>query len=231
MFEGNLAMVLDRIDDGALVLDVGGWGRPLRRADWVLDRMPHATRGLYGFDGDGPERFDATRWVQLDICDREPWPFADGQFDFVVCSHTLEDVRDPIGVCGELVRVARAGYVEVPSRLEEQSFGIQGPWVGWGHHPWIVEPIEGGLEFAMKHHVLHGRDTDHFPAGFHATLAPEEKVTWLLWEGGFEYRERIFTDAPDLDRWLADFVATELERRGWPPPGEAGRRRRFRRGS
>ena len=227
MFEGNLATVLERVGDDALVLDVGGWGKPLRRADWVLDRMPYETRGLYGFDGEGPERFDAATWVQRDMCDREPWPFVDDQFDFAVCSHTLEDVRDPIGVCQELARVAKAGYLEVPSRLEEQSFGVQGPWVGWGHHPWLVEllPDGAGLEFTFKHHVLHGRSTDHFPAGFHASLAPEEKVAWLFWEGGFEAREQVFVEPAALDGYLADFVAAELERRGWS--GAGGRRRRF----
>ena len=72
--------------------------------------MPYETRGLYGRDGpDGPERFSADTWVQRDICDREPYPFEDEQFDFVVCSHTLEDVRDPIWVCDEMVRVAKRG--------------------------------------------------------------------------------------------------------------------------
>jgi hypothetical protein len=40
-----------------VVLDVGGWGRPFTRADWVLDLMPYETRGLYGRDGTGEERF------------------------------------------------------------------------------------------------------------------------------------------------------------------------------
>ena len=57
----------------------------------------------------------------------------------MICSHTLEDVRDPIWVCSEIQRVAKAGYIEVPSRLEEQSYGFQGPWVGWGHHHWLIE--------------------------------------------------------------------------------------------
>jgi len=122
---------VEALPGGARVLDVGGWAAPLARADSVLDIMPWETRGLYGDADPAAERFDAQTWVQRDICSREPWPFADGAFDFVVCSHTLEDVRDPIWVCCELSRVARAGYVEVPSRLVEQSRGVQGDWVGW----------------------------------------------------------------------------------------------------
>lgn len=164
------------IDEDATVLDVGGWARPFRRADVVLDRNPYTTRGELGADGEGPEHFSAATWVQGDICDRTPWPFADRRFDFVVCSHTLEDVRDPIWVCSELLRVAKAGYIETPSRAEEQCYGIQGPWVGWGHHHWLVEASGDHLRFTFKHHVMHGRASDHFPAGFHDLLSEKERV-------------------------------------------------------
>ena len=50
------------------------------------------------------ERFAPERWVTRDICGREPWPFADGQFDFAVCAQTLEDVRDPVWACSEPAR-------------------------------------------------------------------------------------------------------------------------------
>src|SRR5919198_3858549 len=135
MLRSSLERIL-RLPDDAAVLDVGGWAKPLPRADWVLDLMPYETRGLYGELDPAAERFSAETWVELDMCERTPWPFTDGQFDLAVCSHTLEDVRDPIWVCSELIRVARAGYIEVPSRLEEQAHGFQGPWVGWGPHRW-----------------------------------------------------------------------------------------------
>jgi hypothetical protein len=32
---------LDTVAHGDVVLDVGGWGRPFKRADWVLDLMPY----------------------------------------------------------------------------------------------------------------------------------------------------------------------------------------------
>jgi hypothetical protein len=184
----------------ASVLDVGGWAAPLARADWVVDLMPWETRGLYGTVDPALERFSAATWVQRDICAREPWPFADGAFDFVVCSHTLEDVRDPVWVCSELSRVARAGYVEVPSRLEEQSFGVQGPWVGWGHHHWLIDVVDGGLELVFKPHILVREDL-RFPAGFAASLRAEERVETLWWEGEVRAWERVFLD-PSLDDWL-----------------------------
>jgi hypothetical protein len=192
----------------------------------VIDLMPYATRGLYGAapgSGRTGERFSTETWVERDICDREPWPFADKQFDFAVCAQTLEDVRDPVWVCSELVRVARAGYIEVPSRLEEQTYGIQGPWVGWGHHHWLIEVSGGRIEFVFKHHVLHGRSTDHFPTRLWRSLSAEERVETLWWEGSFEYAERVLIGPEEVDRYLADFVAEVRRRR---PEARARRRRR-----
>lgn len=222
MIASSLERILRELPDGAKVLDVGGWGKPLRRADVVIDQMPHATRGLYGFDGEGPERFTERSWVIHDICSRDPWPFTDDEFDFVVCSQTLEDLRDPVWVCSELVRVGKAGYIEVPSRLEEQSFGIQGPWVGWGHHHWLVDVSPAKIEFVFKHHVIHGRPTAQFPAWFGASLTEEERVSQLWWDGGFEFGERVLLDAESLDSYLDAFVAQELPRRRPPAPPPTG---------
>lgn len=214
MKAASLQRLHDTIPDDAVVLDIGGWGKPLARADWVLDHMPYATRGLYGFDGDpATSRFSDATWIERDICDREPFPFPDDFFDFVVCSHVLEDIRDPVWVCSEINRVGRAGYLETPSRLEEQSHGFQGPWTGWGHHRWLVEIEANRIDFIMKHHVMHGRQSDHFPPWFHDVLTEDEKVVSLWWEGSFEYGERIFMTPEELDPYLSDFVATELGRR------------------
>jgi hypothetical protein len=159
--------------------------------------------------------------VVRDICDREPWPFQDNQFDFVVCSQTLEDVRDPVAVCEELVRVGKAGYIEVPSRLEEQTFGIQGPWVGWGHHHWLVDVSPGEIEFVFKHHIVHGPKRFHLPAGSCDGLPAEERVETLWWEGSFAFRERIFSEPEELSAYLADFVAAQ---QGIRPRGGLRRR-------
>ena len=108
MLDSSTTRILERLRDEDLVLDVGGWARPFARANWVIDLLPYDTRGLYGYEqGDsGSERFSADTWIQRDICAREPWPFENDQFDFAICSHTLEDIRDPIWVCDEINRIA-----------------------------------------------------------------------------------------------------------------------------
>jgi hypothetical protein len=215
MLQSSRERILRRLSESDLVLDVGGWAKPLARADWVIDLMPYESRGLYGDPADpGTERYGPETWVRRDICDREPWPFEDGQFDFVVCSHTLEDVRDPVWVCEEIQRVGRAGYIEVPSRLEEQAVGVEGPWAGWGHHRWLVDVGDGEIDFVLKFHVIHGLEGAHFPAGFASSLAPEEKVQTLWWEGGFRSGERTILDAAEAESYLAGFVAANSPRRG-----------------
>jgi hypothetical protein len=187
-----------RIPDAGLVLDVGGWAKPLPRADWVIDLLPYDTRGLYGEASDEPERFTRETWVQRDICDRDPWPFADDQFDFAVCAHTLEDVRDPVGVCRELSRVAKAGYVEVPAPVEELTWGIQGEWVGWTHHHWITELIDGELVFTAKPHLLCAKGR-HLPPG---SADDKDRVIALHWDGSLKAREQVFVGADQFDPWL-----------------------------
>ena len=216
MLAASHERILARLGGGDLVLDVGGGFAPFARADWVLDLLPYGRRR----PAEG-ERFTSGTWVERDACDREPWPFADGQFDFAVCSHTLEDVRDPVFVCSELQRVARAGYIEVPSRLEEQSWGVVGPWVGWSHHRWLVDVSDGAIAFVAKPHAIHGQESAHFPPGFHATLAPEERVQQLWWEGSFAHTERVFTEAEPLDAYLRG----PIDARGGPARGWRTRRR------
>ena len=46
-------------------------------------------------------------------------PFKDKEFDFVICSHVLEHVEDISFLIMELQRIANQGYIELPTRLED----------------------------------------------------------------------------------------------------------------
>jgi len=208
-----LQNLLGELPDSALVLDVGGWSNPLARADWVIDLGSYATRGWYAWGlgserGEARERFTADRWVELDICGPEPWPFDDGMFDFVVCTHTLEDVRDPIRVCTEMMRVGAAGFVETPSAALELTRGIQSPlWCGWNHHRWLVEREGDGLVFRAKLHHIH---SPFFPSVRSPRfLRPEAREPLAFaWRGSFPVREAVtLTEWDELDRVLAGIAA------------------------
>jgi methyltransferase family protein len=217
MLELTRRRLFAAIKQDSVVLDVGGWADPFERADWVIDLMPYETRGLYQRQGwaprrTDPERFGPDTWIQRDICDHEPYPFADDEIDFAICSQTLEDVRDPIWVCRELTRIAKGGYIEVPSRLEEQSWGVNGPCAGWSHHRWLIDVQHQEIEFVMKPHSL-GRAGQHFPDGFWQLLTDEERIQTLWWEGDFRCLERVIVDEDESERYLSAYVARELAAR------------------
>lgn len=190
--------LLAEIPEDARVLDVGGGASPFPRADHVLDAVAFEALGS-GSHGNAHEalgiaaRYSRERWTQFDICSREPWPFADKSFDFAVCSHVLEDVRDPIWICSELARVARAGSIEVPSRVEEQSRGVEHPrMAGFSHHRWLISRSEDGqaLEFRHKPHALHAIN-DAIVANLSPgrRINPEHAILVFGWEGTLDARE------------------------------------------
>ena len=153
----NARRILKELRNDARVVDVGGGGSPFPRADYVLDLTPYDSRAALGhMDVGGRERFTRETWIEMDLCGRAPWPFEDDFFDFAVCSHLLEDVRDPIWICSEMSRVAKAGYIEVPSRVIEQSRGVEHPlYAGFYHHRWLIDAKDGCLVFRHKPHSLH----------------------------------------------------------------------------
>jgi len=122
MDEGNIPRVIKEMAQATHSLDIGGWYRPLRSATHVLDINPFETRLQHAaYDPRLPERHGPETWLQRDICDHTPWPYPDKFFDFAVCSHVLEDIRDPIWVVSEMTRVSKAGYVETPSAVASCS--------------------------------------------------------------------------------------------------------------
>jgi len=213
MLEANVPKVLAAIGDADRVLDVGGWYVPFRRATHVLDVFPYETRGTGGYQGPEKESFSRDTWIQHDICSRVPWPFPDRSFDFVTCSHVLEDIRDPIWVCQEMMRVAKAGYIEVPSIEAELSIGMESRhWAGHQHHHWLVEMKGDRVVFEMKPHFIMGRWRFHLPASYGAALRDEQRVQWMFWKERFEVEETMI---------IHDSAIRAIERRvkatgAWP---------------
>lgn len=93
----------------ALVLDVGSGDKPSWRADVLLDLYPGEE---YASQRSGTHSARVSR--PLFDADAADMPFRDGAFDYTICSNLLEHVPDPAGVIDELMRVSRAGYIEVP---------------------------------------------------------------------------------------------------------------------
>jgi hypothetical protein len=69
-----------------------------------------------------------------------------GKFDFSICTHTLEDIRNPLGVAQKLEAISQQGYIAVPSKFRELSIGIESPhYRGYIHHRWIFDITNGVL--------------------------------------------------------------------------------------
>ena len=210
MYEPNVDLLMNRLQPTDVVLDIGGWARPFNRANYVLDAEPYETRGYYGAaraaQGGDKEFFTRDTWIRRDICEHTPFPFADKEIDFVVCSHTLEDIRDPLWVCSEMARVAKAGYVEVPSRLAESSRGTEAGQVGWSHHRWLVDIGETEIQFLMKYHMLHSHWRFSFPTSYLRQLSEAEQVQWMFWNGSFVFSERTIHGTDRIAEELESYV-------------------------
>ena len=220
MFEPNVQKLLKELKPTDQVLDVGGWACPFNRAQWILDAQPFESRGFYRTFGARPsqggdrEWFTKDTWIQRDMCDRAPWPFSDEQFDVVICSHTLEDVRDPLWVCAEMIRVGKRGYIEVPSRAYESSLGIERPnQAGLSHHRWLIDICGNEISFLLKYHMIHSHWRFALPPAYGRALSRESSVQWLWWESGFTFREVIIHGLNAEERELEEYV-----RRTYPYP-------------
>lgn len=112
------------------VIDVGAsinpWCSAFLTATVDLNKVPIS--GAIQFQGD-INSMDV--WIKvLEYVDKN------GKFDFCICTHTLEDISNPIMVSKMLSRIAVEGFVAVPSKYVE-SRRNGGPCRGWLHHRWI----------------------------------------------------------------------------------------------
>ena len=60
--------------------------------------------------------YEGKNFVKLE---KKQLPFDDNQFDFVIASHVLEHVEDFKFFINELERVSNKGYIELPTKLED----------------------------------------------------------------------------------------------------------------
>jgi hypothetical protein len=224
ILHANLPEICDRMRRATRALDVGGWFQPFNLATHVLDIGDYATRRrAHAIDPENPERFTAESWVTHDACTL-PWPFPDKYFDFSFCSHLLEDVRDPIGVCRELSRVSRAGYVEVPPSAREiftkdrfvwlKLAAGMGPRVGFPHHRWFVERSGDRLLFTAKTAgFLERRDHYITRAELGRKMNADESGLALFWDGAIDAVEQVEPPPESFRRFKADALSA-LHRNG-----------------
>lgn len=117
-------LIHDPIPDEWRCLEIGPGSRTFwPRANAVLDVV---LRG----EADLPPGVPCT---EGDICQRTPW--ADDEFDFVLATHVLEHVTDPIAACAEISRIGQRGLIECPTAFKDFLFGFEEE-----DHRWWVWP-------------------------------------------------------------------------------------------
>jgi Methyltransferase domain len=224
LFEPNIPRILSLIGPSDIVLDIGGWACPFNRANFVMDAEPYETRGYYktfgqvASQGGEKEYFTKDSWFCRDICNHEPYPFADKSIDFVTCSHVLEDIRDPLWVCSEMIRIAKRGYIEVPSRLVETCRGWETErTAGLSHHRWLISIDErrNQIEFLMKYHMIHSDRRHSFPPAFMRRLTPEQQIVSLFWTDQFSYSERTIHGTDRIASELRTYVSERYRYPKW----------------
>ena len=108
-------------------------------------------------------------------------PFRDYEFDFVIASHILEHVRDPLRFCNELKRIGKRGYIEVPTPLCDNlvSGGDADPM---GHKWWITfNDHEQKIEVRKRQDVVH-RTVEIKELNMLYPFFRDSLVTEIYWE-------------------------------------------------
>ncbi len=154
---------IKKIRDGDRVLEIGPGTSPHPRSNVLLekrfiDKGEHARQC-----GGEPAANEDNRTVYYD---GERFPFSDGEFDYVICSHVIEHVDDVEMFCSEMFRVARAGYLEFPLIYYEYVFDI---------------PEHLNVLMRYKDDLVYLRKTEIFPEN----LRPVQKLWYAALVAGY----------------------------------------------
>jgi SAM-dependent methyltransferase len=110
------------------IVDVGCGHTPFPYANILIDKNISDCKERFGFaiPNDCRTIIEADVEIQL--------PLSNKEVDFLYCSHTLEHCEEPIRALKEIMRVAKAGFIETPNIVYELLFGGNESL-----HKWVTE--------------------------------------------------------------------------------------------
>lgn len=140
------------------ILDVGGSmnQHPEVAIDTLVDAIRPEESKHY------KSKLLAKNFIRVDL-NTEKFPFRDNEFDFCLCTHTLEDLTYPFGAIKEISRVAKRGYIATPSfgkdiTLSHVNFTDWRTGVrrvpGYAHHKWLFYKKGGVMNVVPKNYPL-----------------------------------------------------------------------------
>lgn len=132
--------------------------------------------------------------------DGEKFPFGDNQFDYVICSHVIEHVVDPVSFLNEVFRVgAGRGYIEYPLITCEYMYNFD------VHLHFVKYDFEQRvLRYLPK------RDTTF--SEFSAVSALFYKTLELGWDDLCAANKRLFFEGIEFNHPFAVEITRDLER-------------------
>jgi hypothetical protein len=127
----------ERAAHGWTVIDIGGaycpWSADV--ADAFVDLFPIKGRDV----------------LIGDINEQPIWEkIRQRRFDFCICSHTLEDVRNAPFVLAQILKLFRGGYIAMPNKHVEFNHIESKQWIGYAHHRWIYTLADNELRVIAK---------------------------------------------------------------------------------
>ncbi|MBI9062284.1 MAG: class I SAM-dependent methyltransferase [Marinilabiliaceae bacterium] len=113
------------------VLEVGGGHNPHYRSNVIVDKFVDSNYHRHA----DIKVLDHQQFMQAD---GSSLPFEDHSFDYVICNQVLEHTEDPVAFLKEQMRVAKSGYLEVPSLIGEYLFPKKS-------HKWLILELDNKL--------------------------------------------------------------------------------------
>ncbi len=139
----------------------------------------------------GPSPLTAKHFVKCDFT-REKLPFKNKQFDFCLCTHTIEDLNNPVPLLEEISRVAKRGYITTPSMGKDMVFSPIDftNWLtgarrvpGDSHHKWLVSKKGKKLVICPKNYPI------LYSGNFHFVDWSGDTETQYAWKGSVNFVE------------------------------------------
>jgi hypothetical protein len=174
---------------GIRIVDIGGAYLPWTSdvADAYVDIFP-----IPGHDVLIGDINEAPIWDK--ICE--------GNFDFCICSHTLEDVRNPVFILSRIKALFTHGYIAMPNKHVEFSHLESKKWIGYAHHRWIYTLTPTELRAIAKFPIASFFSPRRRLVGRLTTSAPYQAIKKL-----FEPPGRVgMSDIGYLPWWRADLA-------------------------
>jgi hypothetical protein len=136
------AGIVIQLPDNSIIADIGYGIDPVKGATYYIDRD----------QGESPDRageraayVTPEKFIQADVENGIPLP--DHSCDFVVASHIIEHLENPVAFCKELSRIGKAGYIETPGLIQELRHNLE-------VHKWFVTKYGDTLILIRKGGVL-----------------------------------------------------------------------------